>query len=515
MQFLSRLCRTSSNMTPLRSDFDEWRALEAQALKLSGRSIQSLFDEDEMRFDDMHLVHGGLLLDYSKNLVSREIMDSLLQLARACNIEGWRTRMMDGEEINITENRAVRHMDLRKDKPELDIAAVHSRMYEFCARLYDSGQIKNVVNIGIGGSDLGGRMAYMALTPFRRDDINVRFVSNVDGSHLAEALKGLDAKSTLFIVASKSFTTQETMLNARSARAWVIDQGVEDISKHFVALTSNVDEASAFGIDPNSVFPMWDWVGGRFSLWSSIGLPLCIGIGPDHFRSLLKGASSMDEHFVTAPLAENMPVILALIGVWNRNFMGYPALCMAPYDHYMRYFCDYMRQLDMESNGKSVDRDGRRVPYGTGPIVFGEVGTNNQHAFFQLLHQGSVISPCDFIMSKKTQNPLAGHHEKLLVNALAQSQAMMQGQKNEDLHHHFDGNRPSNTIILDELNPFGLGQLLALYEHKVFVQGIIWNINSFDQCGVELGKILALNIEEHTGDLDGSTKGLLAYLNLD
>lgn len=514
MQFLSQLCRTSSNMTPLRSEFKEWRALESHAQSLSKEKISSLFDSDEKRFERFHIHHDSVLFDYSKNLVTKDTIAGLCALARACNLSGWRTRMLDGENINVTEDRAVRHIDLRAEHPESEIKDAHEKMYNFCDRLYSEGRIKYVVNIGIGGSDLGGRMAYMALTPFKRDDVKVFFVSNIDGSHISEVFKQVKPEETLFIVASKSFTTQETMMNALSARRWLEDAGVKNIEDHFAAISANIEKVTEFGISEDNIFPMWDWVGGRFSLWSAIGLPLCIGIGPENFKQLLAGGRSMDEHFISAPFEQNIPVMLALIGVWNKNFLRYPAITIAPYDFYLRYFCDYMRQVDMESNGKSVDRDGRRVNYGTGPVVFGEVGTNGQHAFFQLLHQGTQIIPCDFIISKKSQNPIPGHHKKLLANALAQSQAMLEGKADDDLHYNFDGNRPNNTIVLDELNPYGLGQLLALYEHKVFVQGIIWNINSFDQCGVELGKTLARQIEAKSGHADGSTQGLLEYLKI-
>ncbi len=514
MQFLSRLCRTSNNMAPLRSEFQEWATLETLARRASQENILSLFDQNKNRFEDFHIQVGSLLFDYSKNSVTQDTVVALCDLARACNLAGWRTRMLEGEHINVTEDRAVRHVDLRSKNPDVNVQDVYDKMYAFCENLYSEGRIKHVVNIGIGGSDLGGRMAYMALKPFKRNDVKVHFVSNVDGSHLSEVLKKIEPEETLFIVSSKSFSTQETMMNAHSARNWLENAGIKNVSDHFVAISTSIEKVTEFGISEENIFPIWDWVGGRFSIWSAIGLPLCIGIGPEKFQDFLKGARSMDDHFINAPFEQNMPVMLAMIGIWNRNFMGYPALSIAPYDYYLRYFCDYMRQLDMESNGKSVDRDGRRVDYGTGPIVFGEVGTNGQHAFFQLLHQGSQIVPCDFIMSRKSQNPLNGHHEKLLANALAQSQAMMQGKSDDDLHYNFDGNRPSNTIILDELNPFALGQLLALYEHKIFVQGIIWNINSFDQCGVELGKKLAKNIEEKSGDTDASTKGLLEYLKI-
>lgn len=514
MQFLSRLCRTSSNVASLRSEFPEWSSLEDHAKHMSGQKISALFDQNKTRFDDFHIKQGSLLFDYSKNLVTQDTVTGLCDLARACNLAGWRTRMLEGENINVTEDRAVRHIDLRSERPDAQVQDVHDRMYAFCENLYAEGRIKHVVNIGIGGSDLGGRMAYMALKPFKREDIKVHFVSNVDGSHLSEVLKKVEPQETLFIVSSKSFSTQETMMNATSARRWLQDAGIKKVSDHFVAISTSVEKVTDFGISEENIFPIWDWVGGRFSIWSAIGLPLCIGIGPEQFQQFLAGARAMDDHFINTPFEENMPVMLALIGIWNRNFMGYPALSIAPYDYYLRYFCDYMRQLDMESNGKSVDRDGRRIDYGTGPIVFGEVGTNGQHAFFQLLHQGSQIVPCDFIMSKKSQNLLTDHHEKLLANALAQSQAMMQGKVDDDLHYNFDGNRPSNSIVLDELNPYALGQLLALYEHKIFVQGIIWNINSFDQCGVELGKKLAKQIEAKSGDADGSTKGLLEYLKI-
>jgi glucose-6-phosphate isomerase len=509
-----------------------WRALEAHAKALDGVHMRDLFAADTGRFKQFTIgFEDQLLLDYSKNRITADTMPLLLDLARAADVEGWRARMFAGEKINATEGRAVLHVALRNRSntpirvdgrdvmPEVN--EVLARLRRFVAAVH-AGEwrgatgkpIDTVVNIGIGGSDLGPQMVVEALRADRRPGFKPYFVSNVDGAHLGWTLDEIDPATTLFVIASKTFTTQETMANAATARAWLVERlGEAAVARHFVAVSTNAEAVAAFGIDTANMFGFWDWVGGRYSLWSAIGLPIALAIGIDKFEALLAGAHAMDRHFVTAPLERNLPVLLGLIGVWNANFLGHSALALIPYDQGLSRFPAHLQQVDMESNGKSVTRDGRPVPAPTGPAIFGEPGTNGQHAFFQLLHQGSRVIPVDFIVPAKSRKPIGQHHELLLANALGQAEALMRGKNEAEVraelsaqglaganlerlvpHKLFSGNRPSNTILLRELNPYTLGALTALYEHKVFVQGCIWNVNSFDQWGVELGKQLAGSI---------------------
>ncbi len=487
--------------------------------------MRDLFSEDPERFDAFHTRHEGLLFDYSKHCITEETKALLFDLTKACDIDGKREQMFSGAKINSTENRAALHTALRKPQSgalEVDgqdtTALIHDalkRIKAFSDKIRNGDTITDIVTIGIGGSVTGPEMVCEALKPFSKRDINIHFVSNIDGSHIAETLRNLKPKTTLFIVASKTFTTQETMTNAEMAKKWLTDSlGENAVNEHFVAITADDKKAKAFGIEPDHIFPLWDWVGGRYSLWSSIGLPICISIGFDNFRKLLDGAHSMDKHFQEAPLEHNIPVIMALLGIWHINFCSSHAHAILPYDQYLSRLPVYVRQLDMESNGKNTDREGHKIDYATSPVVFGEPGTIGQHAFYQMLHQGSEIIPCDFIIAAETQNPIGDHHQKLVANAIGQSQALMLGQSDNEPHKTFDGNRPSSTILLDRLDPYHLGMLLALYEHKIFVQGIIWNLNSFDQWGVELGKALAQKVlsilsKDNGKDLDSSTRGLI------
>ncbi|MBM3487057.1 MAG: glucose-6-phosphate isomerase [Alphaproteobacteria bacterium] len=506
-----------------------WQALKDHRRAMRRVHMRSLFADDPGRFDRFSLEAAGLRLDYSKNIVTEETMARLCDLARATQVEGWRTRMFAGERINITEDRAVLHTALRNraGTPVLldgqdvmaEVNAVLARMRGFVAAVergtwtgYTGKAIRDVINIGIGGSHLGPQMASDALAPFRAPARRTHFVSNVDGTDIAETLKTLAPETSLFIIASKSFTTQETMLNAGTARAWFLERtgGAGDIARHFVALSTNATGVAAFGIDTANMFAFWDWVGGRYSLWSAIGLPLALAIGIERFEALLAGAHAMDAHFRRAPIERNMPAILALLGIWYRNFWDAPAHAILPYDQYLHRLPAYLQQADMESNGKSVDRDGRPVDYATGPVIWGEPGTNGQHAFYQLIHQGTTLIPADFIAPARSYNPVGAHHDVLLANFLAQTEALMRGRTAAEAraemrakgltgarlaalapHRVFRGNRPTNTILFDRLDPETLGALIALYEHKIFVQGIVWNINSFDQWGVELGKVLA------------------------
>ncbi len=496
---------------------------------------------------------AGIFLDYSKNRINDDTLHCLFALAEYADVEVWKRRMFGGEKINTTENRAVLHTALRNrsQRPILvdgqdvmpDVRRVLGSLGRFVHTVHSGGwkgysgeSITDVVNIGIGGSDLGPYMVTEALCDFRLPSITCHFVSNVDGAHLAQTLKSLDPKRTLFVVASKTFTTLETMTNAHSARHWLVDHsGSSDhVSKHFVAVSTNRAEVMDFGIDPENMFEFWDWVGGRYSLWSAIGLSIALSIGMHGFEALLSGAFAMDEHFRTAPLDENMPVILALIGIWNSNFLGADSYAILPYDQRLHRFPAYLQQCDMESNGKTVRRDGQAVAYKTGPILWGEPGTNGQHAFYQLIHQGSHLIPADFIVALNSDCGLELHHKLLLANCFAQAEALMTGkttkQAKQELasqvddpvqldvlaqHKTFVGNKPSNMLLIDRLTPESLGALIALYEHKIFVQGVIWGINSFDQWGVELGKQLATEIvEEIDGELkpdshDASTNGLL------
>jgi glucose-6-phosphate isomerase len=532
-------------MTTKLTERSEWKALESHATQMKEVHLRDLFAEAG-RAAQFSLEAEDLLLDYSKNRITAETMDLLVNLAESAGLKKWIEAMFRGEKINATETRAVLHVALRSPADaviEVDgenvipgVHAVLEQMEAFSGQVrsgewkgHSGKPIRNVVNIGIGGSDLGPVMAYEALKPYSRRDLNVLFVSNVDGTHIAEALQGLDAEETLFIVASKTFTTQETMTNAHTARSWCLEalQDEAAIARHFVALSTNADAVGEFGIDTANMFAFWDWVGGRYSLTSAIGLPLMIAVGADTYRELLDGYHKMDVHFRTAPLAENMPVILALLGIWYNNFFDAQTQAILPYDQYLSRFAAYFQQGDMESNGKYINRSGEKVEWQTGPVIWGEPGTNGQHAFYQLIHQGTKLIPCDFIGFCKSHNPLGDHHIKLMANFFAQTEALAFGKTSEALeaegvpaglipHKTFEGNRPTNSIMAEKLTPSVLGELIALYEHKIFVQGIIWDIYSFDQWGVELGKILAKQIlpelEEDTElSHDASTNALIAY----
>ena len=532
-----------------------WTALEAHKEIIAGQHMRDMFAADPRRFDTFSLRFKDMLLDYSKNRITDETMRLLRDLAVQANLQGWIENMFTGSKINTTEGRAVLHVALRNraDRPIFvdgedvmpQVNAVLERMRAFSTAVrqgtwtgYSGKPISDVVNIGIGGSDLGPVMVTEALKPYAQEGLHVRFVSNIDGTHLAETLKRCRPETTLFLVASKTFTTLETMTNAGTAREWFLRQAGDDahVAEHFVALSTNVEAVREFGIDPANMFPFWDWVGGRYSLWSAIGLSIAIAIGFDNFSELLAGAHDMDEHFRTAPLEENLPVTLGLLGIWYNNFFGAQTHAILPYDQYLHRFPAYLQQGDMESNGKSVDRDGVRVDNSTGAILWGEPGTNGQHAFYQLIHQGTRMIPCDFIAAMKSHNALGDHHAMLLSNFFAQTEALMKGKTVEEAraelvassvngpavaelvpHNVFAGNQPTNSILVPQITPRVLGQLVALYEHKIFTQGIIWNINSFDQWGVELGKQLANAIlpelegtAEVTGH-DSSTNGLIDY----
>ncbi|KAI6222793.1 Glucose-6-phosphate isomerase [Aphelenchoides besseyi] len=523
--------------------------------------LNDLFTHDPDRFNKFHTKlqtpDGDILIDYSKNLINDQVLKQLFELARSRKVEQMRTAMFGGEPINFTENRAVLHIALRNRSKDAillggknimhDINAVLEHMKQFSEEVisgkwtgYTGKKITDVVNIGIGGSDLGPLMVTEALKHFQVGP-NVHFVSNVDGTHLAETLKRLNPETALFIIASKTFTTQETITNAESAKAWFLQSAKDQkaVAKHFVALSTNTEKVQEFGIDSANMFQFWDWVGGRYSLWSAIGLSISVNIGYENFAKLLEGAHLVDEHFVNTPLEQNVPVILALLGVWYINFFGAETHALLPYDQYLHRFAAYFQQGDMESNGKYITRDGTPVNYKTGPIVWGEPGTNGQHAFYQLIHQGTRLIPADFIAPIKTHNPISNglHHKILLANFLAQTEALMKGktaaEAAEELrkskmaedqlakilpHKVFEGNRPTNSIVLPEINPRTLGALIAIYEHKIFVQGVIWDINSFDQWGVELGKQLAKVILEElqkSGEVsnhDVSTNGLINYI---
>ncbi len=475
-----------------------------------------------------------MFADLSKNLIDDATQALLMQLARDCGVEAQRDAMLRGEAINTTEQRAVLHTFLRKNSNFSDVninkfaiksvvpvdqlkavQPVLTAMLAYAEQVRADQAITDVVNIGIGGSDLGPQMAVLALQGFATTGKRFHFVSNVDGHEMAQTLKGLHHNSTLFLIASKTFTTIETMTNAASAKAWFMQQGGTDTARHFAALTTNVAAANAFGIQ--TTFGFWDWVGGRYSLWSAIGLPLAIAIGADGFKQFLSGAAAMDAHFATAPLESNLPVRLGLLDVWYRNFHGFTSRCVAPYHAFLSRLPAYLQQLEMESNGKRVDKDGKTLSYSTSPVVWGEPGTNGQHAFFQMLHQGTDVIPMEFIAVKTPSHSLATHHELLLANALAQAQAFLVGKSDAGGHKHFPGNRPSTFFVLDALTPASFGALIALYEHRVFVSGAVWGINSFDQFGVELGKVLAKDIEArwasgNVSGLDASTTALLQRL---
>ncbi len=515
------------------SERSSWKALAAQAARPDATDIIGLFDTDAERASKFSLEAAGLFLDYSKNPISDDTRSLLLSLAEHSSVPEQIKAMFEGRRINISENRAVLHIALRNRSQRSitvngrdvmpDVTTVLERMRTFSDAVR-SGNLRgatgkpftDVVNIGIGGSDLGPLTVCAALKPYTEDGPKVHFVSNVDGAHLANTLKHLDAQTTLFIVSSKTFTTQETMANARSARQWLLTQLAGSsadealVSKHFAAASTNLEQTAAFGIDSGHVFGFWEWVGGRYSLWSAIGLPIALAVGFDRFEQLLTGAHAMDEHFRSAPLAQNMPTLLALVGIWHTNFLGAPTHGVFPYAQDLAWLPMFLQQLEMESGGKRTDRSGSLVEYSTVPIIWGAAGTNGQHAFFQHLHQGTQVTPCDFIAAAHSEWDMPGHHEILLANCLAQSEGLLQGLSAEVVlaelaaegvtgktaerlatNRSFPGNRPSNTILLERLDARALGALLALYEHKVFVQGVIWNINSFDQPGVELGKGLA------------------------
>ena len=498
-----------------------WKALTAHAAQNTAFDLRTAFAADAQRADTLSQTAPHVFADLSKNYVDAATEALLIELARQTGLAAHRDAMFRGEPINNTEGRAVMHWLLRQPEGSLGgdlaepLALVHATlqaMLAYAETIRADAQITDVVNIGIGGSDLGPQMAVLALQDFAIPGKRFHFVSNVDGHELAAVLKGLKAESTLFLIASKTFTTLETMTNARSALGWFQAQGGTDVARHFAALTTNVAAAAEFGI--RTTFGFWDWVGGRYSMWSAIGLPVAIAIGAQGFRGLLAGAHAMDRHFQTAPLEENLPVRLGLLDVWYRNFLNYTSRSIAPYHSALRRVPAYLQQLEMESNGKRVDRDGHALPYGTSPVLWGEPGTNGQHAYFQMLHQGTDVVPLEFIAVKKPTHSLADHHELLLANAIAQAQALMLGKSDGGGHKHFPGNRPSTFLLLDELTPASLGALIALQEHRVFVSGSVWGINSFDQWGVELGKVLAKDIHARilsgdVGGLDGSTASLL------
>lgn len=541
------------------TELPAWRDLTAHRRAIDGVHMRELFAADAGRFDRFSLRLGQILFDYSKNRITGETMDLLFALARQRGLTSAIEAMFDGARINNTEHRAVLHVALRNrsgrpirvDGADVmpEVSRVLGKMRSFSERVrsgawrgFGGDAITDVVNIGIGGSDLGPRMVVSALTPYTAPHLRVHFVSNVDGTDICETLKPLDPATTLFLIASKTFTTQETMTNAASARAWLLQAAPEEsaIARHFAALSTNAEAVAAFGIDTDNMFEFWDWVGGRYSLWSAIGLPIVIAVGMDRFEELLAGAHAADEHFRGAPPERNIPVIMALLGIWYRNFFGAETHAVLPYDQYLRHFADYLQQGDMESNGKSVDKAGGAVDYATGPVIWGQPGTNGQHAFYQLIHQGTGLVPCDFLAPARSHNPLGAHHDILIANFLAQTEALMRGRTTAEARAElaaagvagherdllaaaqtFAGNKPSNSFLFRQLTPATLGTLIALYEHKIFAQGVIWNVNSFDQMGVELGKQLASAIlPELTGAAppahrdpshDSSTSGLIRH----
>lgn len=506
------------------TDMPAWQALVEQYEKTKESRLRDLFEQDPERSSRMSLEAAGLFLDYSKNRVDDETLLRLVALADAVGLRQAIEDMFSGKPVNETEGRSVLHVALRNrsNTPILvngedvmpDVSAVLEKMCGFAEQVrsgewkgHTGKPIRNVVNIGIGGSDLGPLMAYEALKPYSDRNLNVRFVSNVDATHVAETVLEMDPAETLFVIASKTFTTQETMTNAATARKWIVDaMGDESaVARHFVAVSTSASEVRAFGIDEANMFEFWEWVGGRYSMCSAIGLTLMAGIGPENFIEMLEGFHAMDRHFAEAPFEANMPVLMGLLGIWYNNFFDAQTHAVLPYDQYMHRFAAHLQQLDMESNGKYIDKQGDRVSYHTGPIIWGEPGTNGQHAFYQLIHQGTKMIPADFIGFCESQNQLGDHHDKLTANMIAQTEALAFGKPAKDVesegvtgtliaHKTFEGNRPTNTIMADRLNPFTLGALTALYEHKVFVQGVIWNIFSFDQWGVQLGKVLASKI---------------------
>lgn len=529
-----------------------YKYLADHFISINEKNLKQLFLEDDGRFEKFSLIFEDILVDYSKNRINDTTIALLIQLARECKLDEAIKAMFSGDKINQTEGRQVLHVALREPangeilvdgkNVVTEVHQVLGKMEKFSNAVisgnwkgYTGKAITDVVNIGIGGSDLGPVMVTEALKAYK-NHLNMHFVSNIDGTHIAETLKQVNPETTLFLIASKTFTTQETMTNANTARSWFLEKGAkkEDIAKHFAALSTNAKDVAAFGIDTDNMFEFWDWVGGRYSLWSAIGLPIALSIGFDNFRQLLAGAHAADQHFETSEFEINIPVILGLIGVWYINFFNAETQAILPYDQYMHRFAAYFQQGDMESNGKHVDRNGNDVSYETGPIIWGEPGTNGQHAFYQLIHQGTRLIPCDFIAPAQSLNPIGDHHPILLSNFFAQTEALMNGKTKEQVVEElkkegksaedieklapfkvFEGNRPTNSILLKKITPFSLGSLIAFYEHKIFVQGIIWNIFSFDQWGVELGKQLAksilpeLNGNEEVSSHDGSTNGLI------
>jgi len=516
-----------------------WQALTAHAAKMRPRHLRDLFAADRDRFARFSVDADGLLLDYSKQLIDSETVALLAALADAADVRGWARRMFAGEAINRSENRAALHIALRHREESLlmhaggedvmpKIRATQARMRHFCdsvrgggLRGYSGEPIRAVVNIGIGGSDLGPRMATVALDAYAHPGLNVHYVSNLDAADLAPRLERLDPRTTLFIVTSKTFTTLETLCNARSARDWLLaaagDAGDAAMARQFVAVTANPAEALLFGIAADRLFEFWDWVGGRFSLWSAVGLPLALAIGMDAFEAMLAGAHAMDNHFRDAPTERNVPLLMALIGIWNINFLAAQSLSISPYSQSLRYLPDYLQQLDMESNGKALRPDGQPVGASTAPVLWGGAGSNTQHAYFQMLHQGGTLIPSDFIAFVESDFPLPGHHEKLLANCFAQAEALAFGNDHADPLRTCPGNQPSSMILLQRLDPYNLGRLLAAYEHKVCAQAAIWGINPFDQWGVELGKKLAARLlpaveeADRTIETDSSTAGLLRW----
>ena len=530
-----------------------FQALETHAVEAEDWQLRGLFAADPQRFPKLTVDAAGLFLDYSKNRLDGRTLELLADLARERGVETVRDAMFAGERINLTEHRAVLHTALRAPRDAAlvvdgqdvaaDVHAVLDRVRSFSDAVragtwlgYSGKPITDIVNIGIGGSDLGPKMVCLALRQYAHPRLRLHFVSNVDGHDMDAALAKVDPETTLFIIASKTFTTTETMMNAQTARSWFLQRGPADqLARHFVAVSTNTAAIEAFGIDPANMFPFWDWVGGRYSVWSAIGLPVALAVGFGHFSDLLAGAHAMDKHFQEAPLEANMPVLLALVGFWNRQFLGCSSVSIAPYHQDLSRFPAYLQQLDMESNGKRVTKSGQPVDTPTCPVIWGDCGTNGQHAYFQLLHQGTDVTPIDFIAALRPAHELENHHAALLANCFAQSEAFMRGKTIDEVridlqaqglslaevealapHKTFPGNRPSNTILMEYLTPSTLGALVALYEHKTFVQGVIWDVNSFDQWGVELGKVLARKIEaELTGDAtpdahDSSTNGLIA-----
>ena len=516
------------------TDTVAWQKLTLLYAAKKNTSIQSLFADNSNRFAEYSILDGDILFDFSKNNIDNETLAQLIALANECELPAAIQAMFGAEKINKTENRAVLHTALRNNTAtEIwldgknivpDINEVKAQMKQFCTdvhsgswRGYTGKKIKYIVNIGIGGSDLGPVMVTEALKPYWIPDVDAHFVSNVDGTHIAETLKKIKAEETLFLIASKTFTTQETMTNAYTAKAWLLSHGATeaDVAKHFVALSTNTQAVASFGIDTKNIFVFWDWVGGRYSLWSAIGLSIALTIGYDNWDKLLQGAAEADKHFSVTDYNKNIPVLMALVGIWNRNFYNTPTEAILPYDQYLRRFAAYFQQANMESNGKYIDRNGQKVNYATGPVIWGEPGTNGQHAFYQLIHQGTQIIPVDFIAPAISHNPIADHHALLLSNFFAQSEALMNGATNDNIYRVFEGNRPSNSFLLKRITPYTLGQLTAFYEHKIFVQGVLWNIYSFDQWGVELGKKLAVDIQKElaSGQIikshDSSTNGLI------